>query len=109
MEEAADGVSLEVDSSANFPDRASDVLIVKHNIVEENSPWHVRDLTWKHEHRTSALQGIQLLCRSCDLSIPSDFRSDQVLIKDALASFASAGGDELSLPDVKYIYATQKK
>lgn len=42
------------------------------------------------------------------MSVPSDVRSVQEFIKDALAALASADGDEMSFADLKETYAVDK-
>lgn len=101
LPQAADTASSVSDSSADSRDPESDVPIVENEIVEEDSPWDLIDLTSKDDCASSTLQRTQELCRSYGGSVPSDVRSVQGAIKDGLAAFASAGGDEVSFVDVE--------
>lgn len=47
---AADAVSSVVDSSNDFPKPASDILIAENEVVEEDWPWNLSDLTLKDDH-----------------------------------------------------------
>lgn len=85
--EEADAVSSVVDSSADFPDPAFDVPIIKDEIDEEDSPWDIRDLTFKNSRGPSTLQRIQRLCRTYGLSVHSDVQSVQGVSKDAFEVF----------------------
>lgn len=56
----------------------------------------------------STLQRIHKLCESYDLSGPADVWPVQVVMEDALAAFASAVGDEVSLGHLSKSYAVEK-
>lgn len=108
MAEATDTVSSVISASADFSDPSSDVPIVKNEIVKKDVPRNLRDLTSKEDCVPSALQCIHELCRTICLSVPSDVRSVQGVIKHALEVFVSGSGNEASLADLKEAYAAEK-
>lgn len=67
--EVADNVSSGLNSCTDFRDPASVVLSVKDELVEEDSPWHLRYLVFKNDCGPSALQWIQELHRTHGLSV----------------------------------------
>lgn len=78
-----------------------DVAIVENEVIEKDSPRDLPDSTSKDDRDPSPLRRIQELCRTYDLSVPSDVRLVQHLMKDALEAFASAGADEECRADLK--------
>lgn len=108
LPEAPNVVSSVVDSSVEFADPTSNISIVEDETVKEDSPWNVRDLSFKDDRIHSALQRIQDLCRSYAFSVPSNIRSVSEVIKDALDPFTSAGGDKTSAADSKESHAAEK-
>lgn len=108
LAEAAETASTDVDSFSHSPDPAYDVPIVENEFVVEGSPWDLGDLTSKNDRGLSALQQIQDLCQTYGLSVRSNVWSVQVLRKDTLGAFASAGDDETCLADLKESLAVKK-
>lgn len=106
--EAAEAVRSVFDYFANFPDPVSNVPIVKDDVIEDDSPWYLIDLTSKDDLGRCALQRIQELCRAYGFSVALDVLSIQALFKYALAPYASVVGDEASLEDLKESHAVVK-
>lgn len=94
-------VSSVVESFPDFPYTDSNVPIVEDEVVEEDSPWDLRDLTFKDYRGPSALLRIQEYCRISCLSVPSDVLSFQGLIKHALTAFIHVDETETSLLELK--------
>lgn len=65
-------------------------------------------MTSRDNHGPSALRRIESLCRSYGLSDPSDVRSLQGILKDALVALASAGGHDATLADLKESHVSEK-
>lgn len=72
LTEVPDAVRSFLDSSTDVPDVASDIRIVEDGIVDEDSPWDLRDLTSKEDRAPSALRRMQELFRTYGLSFSSN-------------------------------------
>lgn len=59
-------------SSSGFPSQADGAPAVNNEIVTENDPWDLYDLSSTNDRRPSAFQYIQALCPDNGLSIASD-------------------------------------
>lgn len=97
LAEVGDAVSLEIDASAGFSDLDPDALIVEHEIFEEDVPRDLQDLTYNDYRGPSTLQHVQELYRTYGLLVPSDVRSVQEVVKNALVALPFAGGHEVTL------------
>lgn len=62
LAEGPDATSSVVNSTSDFPDSASNVPIYENEIIEEDSPWDLKDLTSKDDRGPSASKRIQKLC-----------------------------------------------
>lgn len=108
MAKATDSVSSVFNSSATFPDTAFDESLVQNESIERDPPLDVEDLTSKNDRGTSALQQIREICKTYDLSVPSDVRSVWLLVRDKLAAFNSLGENKTSLAHLKECFAAEK-
>lgn len=107
-EQAAHAVSSVLGSSTDIPDPTDDMPSSDSDIVEEDTPRILRDLTSRDDRRPSALQQVQYLCQRCGLAVPSDFRAVQKLLSDSLASLVSADKSGASLANLRKEHETDK-
>lgn len=96
-------------SSSGFPSPSNDIADVQDRIVDENAPWHLRDLTSKDDGGPSDSQFIQSLSRHHYLSVTSDVQAVQVLIKDALAALGSSRNGVESWVEQKMVCESSKR
>lgn len=103
----ADSVASVIESSKDFPSPFSNVLVIVDESDEEYVPWDQGYLIYKDNRGTSILNRIQKICGTYSLSVLSDARLVQVVIREALVAFASAVGDEAFVAGLKTSHVTK--
>lgn len=107
LPEAAKCVSSVLGSSANFPDLAADASISEDEIVEDDTLWDLKDLTFKDNCEPFASPRVEEFYRTHSISASADIWFASDLIKEAFLELAS-GSDETSFANVSETYVAGK-
>lgn len=103
-EEAAAAVSLALHANGNFPDLDADVLIFNDENTDKDVLWVSRSILLRS---TVTCLLCSLLRRFARITFvgPIQCRSVRMMVKDVLPALASADCNEMSLANLKKIYA----